>query len=609
MTERTGRGRGTRTRRARAPATLRLRACLLCLGALLFLGAFPSRASATSDHDGDDAGADAPSAGSAAAAPRSDRPIRPSWLDADPASPASCAADAKSPAWRSNDATRFHADDDADDECAPFYRRYDRAVAADRVLIVRDGYPGLGLGEWLTARARFVVTAALADRRVLFESCEEEAVPSEDDQTASDGTASSARWAPPGAPRCDERALPVTFEALPTGSVPLDFAAYFRPRGDRCEDDERLFRDPETRAHPRIPVDAARVARTKEERSVLSGQAEGEDASEANRRRVEEALRRRVLDALLGDARVVVFEEVFADLVLERWAEEEWARRSDDDEMRGEDKTKKTKKKSEGGARVCCAMRALTWRPARPLLALLREFERDATRAGDPPPPYRVAFHLRTYDLDDEECRYPYVPPPGDGDESDAESDESESQSVRRLERADAAAGGAAGSREEAFFPDWAALDASVARCAASYGRAESLRNAPKMSALLEAAAGENGGGAGEEAMYVFTDSRAAQGFLETRRFLGDAGEDAGAGSGSGSGGASRVVVSRRPFEYPTKHYYYTASDVLDLWLAAQAEVIARPTPSSYTRAAACLARGAEVLDLDALERLARARG
>jgi hypothetical protein len=111
--------------------------------------------------------------------------------------------------------------------------------------------------------------------------------------------------------------------------------------------------------------------------------------------------------------------------------------------------------------------------------------------------------------------------------------------------------------------------------------------------------------------MYVFTDSRAAQGFLETRRFLGDAGEDAGAGSGSGSGsgGASRVVVSRRPFEYPTKHYYYTASDVLDLWLAAQAEVIARPTPSSYTRAAACLARGAEVLDLDALERLARARG
>jgi hypothetical protein len=325
------------------------------------------------------------------------------------------------------------------------------------------------------------VTAALADRRVLFESCEEEAVPSEDDQTASDGTASSARWAPPGAPRCDERALPVTFEALPTGSVPLDFAAYFRPRGDRCEDDERLFRDPETRAHPRIPVDAARVARTKEERSVLSGQAEGEDASEANRRRVEEALRRRVLDALLGDARVVVFEEVFADLVLERWAEEEWARRSDDDETRGEDKTKKTKKKSEGGALACCAMRALTWRPARPLLALLREFERDATRAGDPPPPYRVAFHLRTYDLDDEECRYPYVPPPGDGDESDAESDESES--VIRLERADAAAGGAAGSREEAFFPDWAALDASVARCAASYGRAESLRNAPKRSA------------------------------------------------------------------------------------------------------------------------------
>ena len=169
MTERTGRGLGTRTRRARPPATLRLRACLLCLGALLFLGAFPSRASATSDHDGDDAGADAPSAGSAAAAPRSDRPTRPSWLDADPASPASCAADAKSPAWRSNDATRFHADDDADDECAPFYRRYDRAVAADRVLIVRDGYPGLGLGEWLTARARFVVTAALADRRVLFE--------------------------------------------------------------------------------------------------------------------------------------------------------------------------------------------------------------------------------------------------------------------------------------------------------------------------------------------------------------------------------------------------------------------------------------------------------
>lgn len=612
MTERTGRGLGTRTRRARAPATLRLRACLLCLGALLFLGAFPSRASATSDRDGDDAGADAPSARSAAAAPRSDRPTRPSWLDADPASPASCAADAKSPAWRSNDATtRFHADDDDPaDECAPFYRRYDRAVAADRVLIVRDGYPGLGLGEWLTARARFVVTAALADRRVLFESCEEEAAPSEDDRTASDGAASSARWAPPGAPRCDERALPVTFEALPTGSVPLDFAAYFRPRGDRCEDDERLFRDPETRAHPRIPADAARVARTKEERSVLSGRAEGEDASEANRRRVEEALRRRVLDALLGDARVVVFEEVFADLVLERWAEEEWARRSEDDETRGEDKTKKTKKKSEGGALACCAMRALTWRPARPLLALLREFERDATRAGDPPPPYRVAFHLRTYDLDDEECRYPYVPPPGDESESDAESDESES--VIRLERADAAAGGAAGSREEAFFPDWAALDASVARCAASYGRAESLRNAPKMSALLEAAAGEIGGGAGEGTMYVFTDSRAAQGFLETRRFLGDAGEEdagAGSGSGSGSGGASRVVVSRRPFEYPTKHYYYTASDVLDLWLAAQAEVIARPTPSSYTRAAACLARGAEVLDLDALERLARARG
>ena len=46
------------------------------------------------------------------------------------------------------------------------------------------------------------------------------------------------------------------------------------------------------------------------------------------------------------------------------------------------------------------------------------------------------------------------------------------------------------------------------------------------MSALLEAAAGEIGGGAGEEAMYVFTDSRAAQGFLETRRFLGDAGEE-----------------------------------------------------------------------------------
>ena len=120
MTERTRRGLGTRTRRARAPATLRLRACLLCLGALLFLGAFPSRASATSNYDGDDAGADAPRR--ARRPPRRGRtaPTRPSWLDADPASPASCAADAKSPAWRSNDATRFHADDDAADECARF---------------------------------------------------------------------------------------------------------------------------------------------------------------------------------------------------------------------------------------------------------------------------------------------------------------------------------------------------------------------------------------------------------------------------------------------------------------------------------------------------------
>jgi len=32
------------------------------------------------------------------------------------------------------------------------------------------------------------------------------------------------------------------------------------------------------------------------------------------------------------------------------------------------------------------------------------------------------------------------------------------------------------------------------------------------------------------------------------------------------------VACSNVPFVYPTKHYYYTASDVLDLWLAAQAE-------------------------------------
>jgi len=39
------------------------------------------------------------------------------------------------------------------------------------------------------------------------------------------------------------------------------------------------------------------------------------------------------------------------------------------------------------------------------------------------------------------------------------------------------------------FFPDWPTLDATMQRCAASYGRAKALQAAPPVSTLLAAAA------------------------------------------------------------------------------------------------------------------------
>jgi hypothetical protein len=90
--------------------------------------------------------------------------------------------------------------------------------------------------------------------------------------------------------------------------------------------------------------------------------------------------------------------------------------------------------------------------------------------------------------------------------------------------------------------------------------------------------------------MYIFTDSRAAQGLIAT-------------GKGPGN---TTVAASTLPFAYPTKHFYFTESDVLDLWLAARAAVIAQPTGSTFTALAICLARQPKVLVLHDLARLAR---
>ena len=278
-----------------------------------------------------------------------------------------------------------------------------------------------------------------------------------------------------------------------------------------------------------------------------------------------------------------------------------------------------------GHAHLCCAQRAMMWKPAPLLVDLLRktrnggggreagetdggsggskgaakakarakaEAKGSKRRGEGDENPFRVAFHLRTYDLDDEECRYPYVPPDGNGSEGEG-----------------GAGGGHSGGGEngggdgDTIFPDWDALDASMRRCAESYGRAKDLQGKPPVSALIAAAATAAGSHSGAAAassapgasppLYIFTDSRAAQGLIATGKGPGD----------------TTVAASVLPFEYPTKHFYFTESDVLDLWLAARAEVIAQPTGSTFTALAICLARDPKVLQLDDLTRLAQEKG
>jgi hypothetical protein len=74
------------------------------------------------------------------------------------------------PAWL---AGRRHHQDKDEEECGAFYRRYDAVPAnASRLLVVRDGYPGIGLGQWAESRAVVVALATLANRHVVFESCQ-----------------------------------------------------------------------------------------------------------------------------------------------------------------------------------------------------------------------------------------------------------------------------------------------------------------------------------------------------------------------------------------------------------------------------------------------------
>ena len=305
--------------------------------------------------------------------------------------------------------------------------------------------------------------------------------------------------------------------------------------------------------------------------------------------------------------------------------EEEWDRQSASGRY-GDDMGK-----WGGHANLCCAQRAMMWKPAPLLVDLLRKTQnRGGSEAGETDGgtggskgaaaggrakeeaeglkrrgegdenPFPVAFHLRTYDLDDEECRYPCVPP----DEGEGESEGGAGGGHSGGGGGGGDGGGENGGGDgDTVFPDWDALDASMRRCAESYGRAKELQGKPPMSALIAAATTAAGSHSGAGAasstpgasppVYIFTDSRAAQGLIAKGKGPGD----------------TTVAASVLPFEYPTKHFYFTESDVLDLWLAARAEVIAQPTESTFTALAICLARNPKVLQLDDLTRLAQEKG
>ena len=432
---------------------------------------------------------------------------------------------------------------DGEADCDAYYRRYD-AVSVDaegpttRLLVVRDVHPGIGIGQWSDSRSTMAVLATLADRHVVFESCQRAGV----ERGRGEGWLVDDQEP---VVSCEKDNLPVTFEGRPTGKVPYDWLAYFHQRRPDCH---VAYHDPDTRAHPVIPEDALRVVRTEDERK---------DPDDVNLRA---NLRRRVIEALMGGAEVVVFEEPFPDLELRAFMQEEWARQST---------SGKHGNIGDGEEDVtCCALRALMWKPAPPLNDLVRAFRENGGGSGVGPSP--AAFHLRTYDLDDEECRYPYVPPGPDGEHHDSEDRGSHSV-------------------DGDVFPDWNALDESMQRCSRSYGRAEGLKGKPPMSTLIGAAASVKP----SHPLYIFTDSRAAQGLIST---------------GKGPNG-THVAASNLPFEYPTKSYYYTESDVLDLYMASQAEIIFQTTHSTFTSLAACLARNPKVLNLDDLVALVERKG
>jgi len=345
---------------------------------------------------------------------------------------------------------------------------------------------------------------------------------------------------------------------------------------------------------------------------------------------------RRVIKAVMSESRshdVVVLEEAFSDLDLIGFAREEWGRQSalgvhgDMGQWDGLDI-------------MCCAKRALMWKPAPLLLDLLQTFwngggkgggkgvgegdsegggvssgkrggkggeeggenngggggetataaTTDALKDSLTEGKFPVAFHLRTYDLDEEECRYPYVPPPPE------ESQEGQMGGGHTTGGRGGDNGNGNGDGDgngEGFFPDWNAVDASLRRCAKSNGRAAELRGNPPVSALIAAAAAFQSSQAPHPTpLYIFTDSRAAQGLIATGRGPHN----------------TTVACSTLSFEYPTKHFYFTESDVLDLWVAAQAEVIVQLTGSTFTNLAICLARQPKVLRLHELARLVTSR-